>query len=99
VRHADLRLASDLEGLPDVDAVVDAAASPSVLGGLDGSTSSRQSVAAPVSEWCRERLFDHEVKASPRSRPFDLPWIVLDASLARGGPPAVARAERDGLIP
>jgi len=25
VRHADLRLPSDLEGLPDVDAVVDAA--------------------------------------------------------------------------
>jgi CDP-paratose 2-epimerase len=44
VRHADLRLASDLESLPDVDAVVDAAASPSVLGGVDGYTSSRQLV-------------------------------------------------------
>ena len=44
VRHADLRAASDVESLPDVDAVVDAAASPSVLGGVDGSVSSRQLV-------------------------------------------------------
>jgi len=42
VRHADLRAASDFETLPAVDAVIDAAANPSVLAGLDGSTSSRQ---------------------------------------------------------
>jgi CDP-paratose 2-epimerase len=40
--HADLRAASDLEGLPDSDWVVDAAANPSVLAGIDGRTSSRQ---------------------------------------------------------
>ena len=42
--HADLRCASDLEGLPAVDWVIDAAAQPSVLGGVDGKSSSRQVV-------------------------------------------------------
>ena len=40
--HGDLRLASDLEALPEFDWVIDAAANPSVLAGLDGKTSSRQ---------------------------------------------------------
>ena len=40
--HADLRNASDLETLPAVDWVIDAAANPSVLAGVDGKTSSRQ---------------------------------------------------------
>jgi CDP-paratose 2-epimerase len=61
VRHADLRLASDLEGLPDVDAVVDAAANPSVLAGVDGLTSSRQLIehnllgTVNLLELCRHR--------------------------------------------
>ncbi len=42
--HADLRAASDLETLPAVDWVIDAAANPSVLAGVDGKTSSRQLV-------------------------------------------------------
>jgi CDP-paratose 2-epimerase len=42
VRHADLRSASDLETLPRVDWIIDAAANPSVLAGIDGATSSRQ---------------------------------------------------------
>lgn len=42
IYHADLRLASDLEGLPEVDWVIDAAANPSVLAGIDGQSSSRQ---------------------------------------------------------
>jgi len=44
VRHADLRSASDFETLPPVDGVIDAAANPSVLAGIDGSASSRQLV-------------------------------------------------------
>jgi CDP-paratose 2-epimerase len=40
--HADLRSVSDLEVLPPCDWVIDAAANPSVLAGLDGRTSSRQ---------------------------------------------------------
>jgi CDP-paratose 2-epimerase len=42
VLHGDIRSASDLESFPIVDAVIDAAANPSVLAGVDGKTSSRQ---------------------------------------------------------
>src|SRR5471032_2448382 len=44
VFHGDLRVASDFEMLPAVDHVIDAAANPSVLAGVDGRTSSRQLV-------------------------------------------------------
>jgi CDP-paratose 2-epimerase len=44
LHHGDIRVASDLEGLPPVDFVIDAAANPSVLAGIDGRTSSRQLV-------------------------------------------------------
>ena len=40
--HGDIRSASDLEKLPHVDWVVDAAANPSVLAGMNGSGTSRQ---------------------------------------------------------
>jgi CDP-paratose 2-epimerase len=40
--HGDLRMAPDLDELPDFDWVIDAAANPSVLAGVDGRTSSRQ---------------------------------------------------------
>lgn len=40
--HADIRVPSDVENLPAVDWVIDAAANPTVLAGVDGETSSRQ---------------------------------------------------------
>src|ERR1041385_1770000 len=40
--HGDIRAASDLESLPRCDWILDAAANPSVLAGIDGKTSSRQ---------------------------------------------------------
>ncbi len=58
--HGDLRAASDLETLPAVDAVIDAAANPSVLAGIDGRTSSRQLVEHNLSgtinllEYCKQ---------------------------------------------
>jgi CDP-paratose 2-epimerase len=42
--HGDIRSASDLESLPPVDWVIDAAALPSVLAGIDNRSSSRQLV-------------------------------------------------------
>jgi CDP-paratose 2-epimerase len=57
--HADIRCASDFESLPEVDAVIDAAANPSVLAGIDGATSSRQLVEHNLNgtvnmlEYCR----------------------------------------------
>jgi CDP-paratose 2-epimerase len=59
VRHADIRCASDFETLPAADVVIDAAANPSVLAGVDGVTSSRQLVEHNLSgtvnmlEYCR----------------------------------------------
>lgn len=49
--HGDLRLASDLDGLPAFDWVIDAAANPSVLAGVDGKTSGRQ-------------IFDHNLAST-----------------------------------
>jgi CDP-paratose 2-epimerase len=48
-----------------------------VGGGLQSAMSLRE-----LSDWCRERLGDHAVRESAETRPFDLPWVVLDASLA-----------------
>jgi CDP-paratose 2-epimerase len=42
--HADVRAASDVDALPPCEWVIDAAANPSVLAGVDGVTSSRQVV-------------------------------------------------------
>ena len=59
--HADLRAASDVEALPDADFVIDAAANPSVLAGVDGLTSSRQLVehnlggTVNLLEYCKAR--------------------------------------------
>lgn len=61
VFHGDIRNASDLEVLPDVDYVIDAAANPSVLAGVDGRTSSRQLVehnllgTVNMLEYCKAR--------------------------------------------
>src|SRR5215475_6078800 len=40
--HGDIRSASDLESLPAVDWIIDAAANPSVLAGVADRTNSRQ---------------------------------------------------------
>lgn len=58
--HGDLRSPSDLEQLPAADWVIDAAANPSVLAGVDGRTSSRQLVEHNLSgtvnmlEYCKQ---------------------------------------------
>jgi CDP-paratose 2-epimerase len=44
VRYADVRSQSDVDGFSTVDWIIDAAANPSVLAGVDGTTSSRQLV-------------------------------------------------------
>jgi CDP-paratose 2-epimerase len=59
--HGDIRLASDLDPIPDVDWVIDAAANPSVLAGVGGVGSSRQLVEHNLGstmnmlEFCRAR--------------------------------------------
>ncbi len=57
--HADLRSPSDVDALPAADWVIDAAANPSVLAGIDGQSSSRQVVehnllgTVNLLEYCR----------------------------------------------
>jgi CDP-paratose 2-epimerase len=61
VTHGDIRLQSDLDSLPPFDWIVDAAANPSVLAGVDGKTSSRQLVehnllgTINLLEFCKQR--------------------------------------------
>ncbi|HEY3457845.1 MAG TPA: NAD-dependent epimerase/dehydratase family protein [Bryobacteraceae bacterium] len=58
--HGDLRLRSDLDALPGCDWVIDAAANPSVLAGVDGRSSARQLAEHNLTgtlhllEYCRE---------------------------------------------
>jgi CDP-paratose 2-epimerase len=60
LHHGDIRSASDLAALPQVDWVIDAAANPSVLAGVDGRSTSRQVVEHNLSgtinllEYCRD---------------------------------------------
>ena len=59
VLHGDIRSASDVDALPRADWLIDAAANPSVLAGMDGSSSSRQVVehnllgTVNLLEYCR----------------------------------------------
>ena len=59
VRHGDIRAASDVDALSPADWLIDAAANPSVLAGLDGKSSSRQVVehnllgTVNLLEYCR----------------------------------------------
>jgi CDP-paratose 2-epimerase len=61
VVHGDLRNASDLEDVPEVDWIIDAAANPSVLAGLRGKGGARQVIennlygTANLLEHCRAR--------------------------------------------
>ena len=61
VKHGDVRCASDVDAIGDADWLIDAAANPSVLAGVDGRTNSRQAVeqnlvgTLNVLEFCKER--------------------------------------------
>jgi len=103
VRHADLRIASDFETLPPVDAVIDAAANPSVLAGVDGSTSSRQLVEHNLAgtlnmlEYCKAHQSSFLLMSTSRvySVPplASLPVIVRDDAFV----PDMTRALPAGL--
>jgi CDP-paratose 2-epimerase len=80
IRHGDIRLASDFETLPPVDAVIDAAANPTVLAGVDGQTSSRQLVehnligTLNVLEYCR--LHQAALVILSTSRVYSIPPLA-----------------------
>lgn len=38
---------------------------------------------AELTAWANHRFGDHEVKTEPKPRPFDIPWMVMDAGKAK----------------
>jgi CDP-paratose 2-epimerase len=46
-------------------------------GGVAGGMSLRQ-----LSAWCAERFGPHKIGQDRSARPFDVPWLILDSSLA-----------------
>ena len=44
---------------------------------VSGGASSAWSLAQ-LSAWCNEHLGHHQLSATAETRPYDLPWVVLD---------------------
>jgi CDP-paratose 2-epimerase len=105
IMHGDLRSSSDLELLPEVDWIIDAAANPSVLAGIDGRTGSRQVVennlygTVNLLEHCRNRKCGFILLSTSRVYSIDalcnLPLTVHDGafSIARNHISSGASAE------
>jgi CDP-paratose 2-epimerase len=80
VLHADARSATDLEALPSADWVIDAAANPSVIAGVDGQVSSRQLVehnllgTINLLEYCKSRKAGFILLST--SRVYSIPPLV-----------------------
>jgi CDP-paratose 2-epimerase len=88
VRHADLRVASDLDTLPRADWMIDAAALPSVLAGVDGKSSSRQVVehnllgTINLLEYCRAHRAGFILLST--SRVYSIPPLASLAMVQSG---------------
>jgi CDP-paratose 2-epimerase len=101
--HGDIRMPSDLEVLPTVDWVVDSAANPSVLAGVNGETSSRQLVehnllgTLNLLEFCRAREAGLILISTSRVYSLaalsGLPLETVDGAFV----PRFAEAEQPGL--
>jgi CDP-paratose 2-epimerase len=80
VIHGDIRAASDFENLPAADWVIDAAANPSVLAGVQGNGSGRQlfehnlASLVNVMEYCRRHRAGLVVLSS--SRVYSIPALA-----------------------
>lgn len=91
--HGDIRNESDLENLPAVNWVIDAAANPSVLAGIDGKSSSRQ-------------LVEHNLHGTINLLEFckrhGAGFILLSTSRVYSIPPLVnlkVRVENEAFVP
>jgi CDP-paratose 2-epimerase len=49
-----------------------------VSGGLSNSMS-----LSELTDWCEGKFGKHRIGADPRTRPFDVPWLILDCSQAQ----------------
>jgi CDP-paratose 2-epimerase len=103
VIHGDVRMPSDLDGLPSCDWVIDAAANASVVAGVDGRTSSRQLIehnligTINLLEFCRRqnagivvlstsRVYSIPALASLPIEAVDGAFRVRDESVPGAGP-------------
>ncbi len=92
--HADVRAASDLDALPPSDWVIDAAANPSVLAGVDGLSSSRQVVehnlggTVNLLEFCKRHRAGFILLSTSRVYSIEplagLPVVVADGAFRPG---------------
>jgi CDP-paratose 2-epimerase len=70
------------DDLADLLAIqIESPAAMPVLVNVSGGQASATSLAQ-LSGWCEERFGPHAVGSSAADRPYDLPWAVLDHSLA-----------------
>ena len=78
--HGDIRAASDVDALPPCDWVIDAAANPSVMAGVDGLSSSRQLVEHNLSgtvnllEYCKRHKAGFTLLST--SRVYSIPPLA-----------------------
>jgi len=101
--HGDIRNRSDLETLPSVDWVIDAAANPSVLAGIDGKTSSLQLIehnlggTIQLLEYCKNNKAGFVLLST--SRVYSIPGIssILVESIGKAFAPKEDQAFTDGI--
>ena len=95
--HGDLRSASDLEALPEMDWVIDASANASVQAGQGNATSSRQLIESNllttvnILEFCKTRRAGMVLISSSRVYSIDAQeQLTLAQTLEDGGGGAMA---------
>ena len=92
VHHVDVRSATDVDALPPAEVVIDAAANPSVLAGVDGLSSSRQVVehnligTINLLEYCRRHASTFILLSTSRVYSIapleNLPIVVREGAFA-----------------
>ncbi len=49
---------------------------------ISGGAANSMSLAE-LNDWCRDRFGPHQVGSQPETRPFDIPWLILNSDLAQ----------------
>lgn len=90
LRHLDIRNASDISVIDRADWVIDAAANPSVLGGIDGKASSRQIIehnllgTINLLEYCKEHHAGFILLSTSRVYSFSA-LAAIDVAIVQDG--------------
>ena len=107
ILHGDVRSPADLELLPDVDWIIDAAANPSVLAGSDGKSGSRQVIennlygTVNLLELCRQRQSGFILLSTSRVYSIEalcrLPLHVRDRAFRLEDTPMIPGVSDEGV--